>query len=338
MSNRKMKWGVWSLLAAAMLAPGCTKQEEETPLDGIRIYAEGMDMNGDSKLVFNLDQPTITYWYTPGGYTAVNDSVYIFDENHTGHFLLVSGGDNPGRSAVIQFANSVADPYGYHYEGQAFSAVYPWRLSCWKENGTTYEYPQTSTDTIVVGWNSDAYEYRIMSGGKVRLKVPMVAFAEPNATSVMFRHITGAVAFYIKNCTGSSTMFPGFSVEAYRSSDGSPAYLWVNLPDNGFVCSKRNGGVDIRYLHTPDASNASNLMGYNMTSAVSQLWGIIELEEGDSILCVMPIPITNEPTDFTLGTYGEFRERTIRGLKIKRNHMYFLPTFNLETNPNTEKK
>ena len=132
-----------------MLAVDCTKQEEETPVDAIRIYTE--DMSDDSKLIFNPDNPTIAYWYTPCG--SYSDSLYIFDENRSGHFLLVSNGDTPGRSAVIQFANTTVDPYGYDYEGQAFSAVYPWRLSSWKENSKTYhEYPQTSTYTIVVGW------------------------------------------------------------------------------------------------------------------------------------------------------------------------------------------
>ncbi len=58
-----MKTGLWLLLAAAMLAVGYTKQEEETPVDGIRIYTE--DMSDDSKLIFNPDNPTIAYWYTP---------------------------------------------------------------------------------------------------------------------------------------------------------------------------------------------------------------------------------------------------------------------------------
>jgi len=289
-------------------------------------------MSDDSRLIFNPDSPTIAYWYTPGG--SYSDSVYIFDENRSGHFLLVSGGDTPGRSAVIQFANTTVDPYGYHYEGQAFSAVYPWRHSSWKENGKTYhEYPQTSTYTIVVGWGSEAYEYQFMNDGNVKPKVPMVAFAEPNATSVMFRHISGAVALYVKNCTGSQTTVLGFDVDANRRSDSTPAYLWPNLPDNGFVCNKRNGRVNISYLHTHETSNASNHAEYCMSKTV---------ENADSILCVLPLPITNEATDFTFvamtftGYSPNMYCRTIRGLKIKRNHMYFLSTFKLESN--TKKK
>lgn len=63
---------------------------------------------------------------------------------------------------------------------------------------------------------------------------------------------------------------------------------------------------------------------------------------GDSILCVLPLPITNEATDFTFeATYmtsypPRSFSRTMRGMKVKRSHMYLLPTFELE--PNTEKK
>ena len=164
--------------------------------------------------------------------------------------------------------------------------------------------------------------YKLREDGKLSVRFPMVAFANVGAESLMFRHITGAVAFDVVNNTGSAQTIAYICVEAKRN--GASVNLWPT-GENGFVC-RRDGSIS--YL--AEEYNIQDSWFYLMADADGD---DITLANGTTLHCILPIPVTAEATDFTFYVMNTssiyIHKRTLTGMTIARNHMYNLPTFYL---------
>ena len=302
-----MKTGLLPLLAAAMLAAGCTK---EARVPGLRILEEGM--NGGSKVIIDPSNPTRNSWVegeTIGIFDGQNAAEYEIKKTESGDFYV----DYTGRDGdIVAWYPYSAITYGDLAIGDYVS-----------------HYP-TNVNSVTVPFR---FDQQPIDDGKLKVDLQMVAFANAGGGSLMFRHVTGALAFDVVNNTGRTIPLSYIRVFAYRND--AQAYLWP-LPfsfgdtRNGFVCSKNGNDISVEYLATPSEETCCHsYWDYYMSG--------IELDDGESFRCILPIPVTSAPTDFIfeaceyamMGSGEHIISRTISGLTIERNHMYNLPTFYL---------
>jgi len=296
MNRHIFKVGLLSLLAAALLAAGCSK---EARVPGLRIFEESM--NGSAKVLVDPSNPAGNQW-------IAGESIGIYDFGT--------------RSCNIQQDGSKFY-VDYNMSPQPLVAWYPYDAI----NYYCGSFTPNSTDSVVMGFGLETdVIYRLREDGKLSVRFPMVAFANEYDQSLMFRHITGAVAFDVVNNTGAAQTIAYILADAQRNS------TWVNLwPDcmngNGFVC-RRDGSIG--YLRPCDESDGRNNRLYRLAREDGNA---IILADGDTLHCILPIPVTAEATDFTFfvnNTPSNYIQmRTLTGMTIARNHMYNLPTFYL---------
>lgn len=149
----------------------------------------------------------------------------------------------------------------------------------------------------------------------------------------MFRHVTGAITFWLKNDTRKAQKIRSMKVTATKNSGWSNLYFWTSTKING---NNGNGLVcrpdTMYYYRTPNSGNSNNTDRFVFSSDTSDYYPLVN---GDSVCITVPIPVTSVAANFeikfdsTLTDAGVIKSRTIKNVTIARNKLYDFPTFNL---------
>lgn len=191
-----------------------------------------------------------------------------------------------------------------------------------------------SADSVRIG--DKAGTNAVYDDGKVRVEFPMVAFGNASSENLVFRHVTGALAFTLEN--NGSVDFPISKVQFEASKNGSPFGLWPDYWEgDGLVCRQDgNGNLVV------ESRVSNSIVSYNVTDAED--YGMQVLRPGQTVRVYFPIPVT-ENTDFKVTVKeGEGHDdgswddkvngiqvtKNIRNITIQRNHILNLPKFQIQ--------
>lgn len=282
-----MIWGLVPLAVAALMATGCNKETEPR---GLRIVEEGMSGGHGTKVYVDTAARLGNNWVT-------GEKVGIAASWGSGSDYTIDYGDN---AHYIYY-----DPY------EDFVAWYPFENG--EKGDDVYSANiQFSPDLI---YEDLAYP---------NIPFPMVAFGTRESQSLMFRHVTGALTFTVKNNTGETKKISKANVWT-DGHDIWPRYNKTLHCDNAYNISTTGTMQDqCEFFFHPDS-------GYEFMSSDEDC---ITLASGESFRCILPVPVTSESTNFMITFYDnsgqEICYRTISGLTIERNHMYNLGQYNLQ--------
>ncbi len=191
-----------------------------------------------------------------------------------------------------------------------------------------------SADSVRIG--DKAGTNAVYDDGKVRVEFPMVAFGNASSENLVFRHVTGALAFTLEN--NGSVDFPISKVQFEASKNGSPFGLWPDYWEgDGLVCRQDgNGNLVV------ESRVSNSIVSYNVTDAED--YGMQVLRPGQTVRVYFPIPVT-ENTDFKVTVKegedhgdGSWDDKVngiqvtkyIRNITIQRNHILNLPKFQIQ--------
>lgn len=311
MIRHKLKWGAVPLLAAAMLAAGCTK---EATVPGLQIFEEGMTTGNGSKVLVNPSNPTHNTWKSW-------DYIRVFYSGTADNYKVKESSGN----YYIEY-----DPTS---NGE-FIACYP----------TSGGYSSVTTTSVTMSSINTRLDYPDGYNGNVDVLFPMVAFGDENSTSLTFQHVTGAIAFNIVNNSGEEKYI-------YEIEITNDIAIWPKYGGATFNCSKDAGGnlvvsfdggekkkycdwntIDEDYsspVRLPNGASMYIVFPVPETSgtqfqfsvnAQTRTWheAVIDPETGDYL----------EPEGWNYE--DNYVTKTIDNLTIQRNHILRLPNFVIE--------
>ena len=286
MKKRTMIWGFVPLAVAALMATGCNKEAE---VPGLRIVEEGMSAGHGNKVYVDTAARLSNSW-------VAGEKVGIYygwsDVERT-----IDYGDNAYYIDYTPYEDFVA--WYPQYYGQNGGDVYSANM-------------QFCQDLI----------YEDLS--RPNIPFPMVAFGNSVDEALMFRHVTGALTFTVKNNTGETKKVSRASVWTYLHN------IW---PSNDKVLHCDNA-YNLSYTSTPSDQCNFYFHPDSDYEFMSSSDDCISLAPGESFRCIFPVPVTSDPTNFMITFFDENGSdiiyRTMSGLTIERNHMYNLGQYNLQ--------
>lgn len=311
MTKKRLRWGAAPLLAV-ILAMGCAK---ETIPPGLRIVKESM-MRGTKSLVDPAD-PTSNSWVEgervklePGG------EWWIVRWEEDGNFYL-------GQTVEDEGGGSHMD---YFTPNCNFTAAYPASAEV-----------EMNLDKVYFK-NGSFGQHSFYDDGTVNVKFPMVAYGELYTESLVFKHVTGALAVTMENTSDSN--FVLYSVELQAFKNGNPYALYPDEPEESLSCRPDGDNLVI------ECDGTSNSWTYYMEDheGNSPAYGIPVIAPGETLRVYLPVPPT-EHTDFRLVLHRATKRpgdvnyndwgrnycyRRITDVTVQRNQMMVLPTVQVQ--------
>ena len=305
MIKHSLKWGALPLLAAAILAAGCTK---EATVPGLQIFEEGMVSGNGSKVLVDPNNPTHNSW------SNTNFPIYVHS----------SAGSSS--CSILETSGSFYIDYNPPSE---FIAYYP-----------DYAVYNSTPTSVSIGYIDPTIVYSNGYNGSEQVDLPMIAFGDENSNTLTFQHATGAIAFNIVNhttdkyvanvtITNDIGIWPGYGE--------SLAKLNCSKDDNGNLVVSVDGGTkftswewDIRQqngdpVHLPPNGSMYIVLpvpettGTQFTVSVNAKDRNYHGPETD--------PVTGHYIPGGWRYDDNYVTKTINNLTIQRNHILRLPDF-----------
>ena len=275
MINHRFKWGVMPLMAAALLAAGCTK-DVETP--GLRIIEKNMTGRaGNSKVAVDFTDLTHNTWMAGG--VESSEYGYYYKE-----YISVAQGSS---SAV---AKEILESEGNYYiefnPTDDFSAGYP---SATNQSATSVSIPYSLSNNVLRYIRLDTY------AGKCNVQFPMAAFGHSGDQSATFYHATGAIAFDIVNNT-DITQIKSIVITALDENNAA-----VGLWGGNLTCTPNGNGISVANSGTSNTTKFYPNTNYTKTSSTNYCY--YGTGNGGRIHVVLPIPSTPKATKFQIAIY-----------------------------------
>ena len=281
------------LMAAALLAAGCTK-EVETP--GLRIIEKSMTGRaGNSKVAVDFTDLTHNTWMA-GGAASGQRGAYCREN------IFIAQGSSSNNVYAIQ--ESEGNYYIDYSPTDDFSAAYPTTTN---QSSTSVSIPFTPVNYVLRYITSGTY------AGKCQVQFPMAAFGHSGDKSVTFHHATGAIAFDIVNNIGSLNI-KSIVITALDENDAAVG-LWGRSYNGSLTCTSNGNGINVTNDGTfnyttfyPNNDQNTEVLYYYYCHYYSSL--------DERIHVVVPIPATPRATKFQIAIYQaeiteENGERTI---------------------------
>ena len=236
MKKTNMIWGLAPLALAALLATGCTKDAD---VPGMRIVEEGMATGQGSKVIVDVDNPTVNSW-------VAGESVGWFNGSEYGEWGIQQNGSNYYYVANDRTSCSLA-------------LWYPSGLGTYYANGNTEKVKFTSFPTSL------NYSNRTQPS----IQFPMAAFGESSDESAMFRHACGALCFNVVNNTGSDTTIGKVTIVLMRG--GNTISIWPR--SSGYAMTFDKDGTITpasmsNYSHSYDLTSLGTLAAGSLFRAI----------------------------------------------------------------------
>lgn len=278
MTKHKWKWGVMPLMAAALLAAGCTK-EVETP--GLRIIEKSMTGRaGNSKVAVDFTDLTHNTWVAGGAENYASAAYYK-------EYIYVAQGSSSAVSKEI--LESGGNYYINFNPTDDFSAGYP---NATNQTSSSVSIPFSLYDNVLRYITSGTY------AGKCNVQFPMAAFGHNGDHSVTFHHATGAISFDIVNNIGFR--YIKSIVVTALDENNTAVNLWNNIV--GLTCTPNGDGIIV------DNNGTNNTITFYPNNKqdpenAGSPFCYYTANNGDRIHVVLPIPATPKATKFQIAVY-----------------------------------
>ena len=275
--------------ALAFLSVGCSKENTDGKLN---IFVERLGGNNEKVLV-NYDDITNNQWFVSSGSETIGISSGSVDQKKY-DISLNSGGN-----------------YYINYSGTgAIAAGYPGtRLMTTKST--------TGFSTVQIRVKDSGEDLVLFNNGNVKVRFPMAAYAEEGAQSLMFHHVTGAIAFSIKNTTENAVTLSKVNLS---SDDNTMWYAAVYDVNSGTVSKGSGWG-------TKNVSDDYNIKDEDGNSGYA-------LAAGGEVFVILPVPVCGSSVTLTVnltvtGTVDRNAFSVTLGDGVSANTIYQLNTIQL---------
>ncbi len=307
MNKHRFCLSIVPLALAMLFIVGCTKEKEDDIVPGLQLFEESM--GGNAKVLVQNGDLLHNTW-------IVGEKIGFFGSS------LVEGTVAHHQYNSYYVAYTPTGDFVSWYPRKATACLYGEHNDPTNADSVIITLsPALTMDTIFITNQGSSVQF------------PMVAFGNASSQSLMFRHVTGAITFWLKNTSGKTKKIRSMRVTATKNSNSTELYLWTSRKintnnGNGLVCRPDT----MYYFRTPNGSNNNNTDRFVFSSDTSDYYPLVN---GDSVRITVPIPVTSVAANFqitfdsTLLDSGVIKSRTIKNVTIARNKLYDFPTFNL---------
>ena len=290
MIKHRFKWGVMPLMAAALLAVGCTKEVETL---GLRIIEKNMTGRaGNSKVAVDFTDLTHNTWVAGGAENYASAAYY------KEYISVAQGSSSPVSKEILE------DEGNYYIDfcpTNVFSAGYPGVAS---QTSTSVSLPYSTDYNVLRYITSGTY------AGKCNVQFPMVAFGHSGDQSVTFHHATGAIAFDIINNFNNSYTDNGVEYNRFNiknivitalDENDDPVNLWSSSASY-LTCISNGNGISVVNSGTTNTT-IFYLNNNQEPRNINTMFCKYQTDYGDRIHVVIPIPATPNNTKFQIAIH-----------------------------------
>lgn len=276
--------------ALAFLSVGCSKENTDGKLN---IFVERLGGNNEKVLV-DYDDITNNQWFT--GSTEV---------------ISISNASVSQKACTVRVNNNnYYIDYSIVGGSGNIAAGYP---STHMMTGSG-----ANITTIQLRTSNSSENLYLHDNGDVKVRFPMAAYAEEGAQSLMFHHLTGAIAFSIKNTTANEVTLNSIKLS---SSDNR---MWSNAVYNvstGAV-SRLTAGSDRSQSDTYNVKKANGTSYYTLAA------------NGGEVFVILPVPVCGSSVTLTVnltvtGAVDKTAFSVTLGDGVSANTIYQLNTIQL---------
>lgn len=306
MIRHRLKWGAVPLLAAAMLAAGCTK---EATVPGLQIFEEGMVSGNGSKVQVDPNNPTHNSWS--------NTSLPIYVHSSAG-------------SSSCYISETSGSFYIDYNPTSEFVACYP-----------DYAVYNPTPTSVSIGYIYPAILYPNGYNHSEQVHLPMIAFGDENSNTMTFQHATGAIAFNIVNNTTDKYVAKVTitnDIGVWPGSGESLAKLNCSKGSDGNLVVSFDGGTKLTSWYWDIRQNGDPVH----LPPHGSMYIVLPVPETTGTQFTVSVNAKNRNwysggTDPVTGHYipagwrydDNYVTKTINNLTIQRNHILRLPNFEI---------